>query len=139
MLGKFTKLEFFEIPGLASGPDAVGWILHSDYLGAIPDRHGINGLRLRVGNIQIGGHRLLDSAFPEIRFNCWTVGECHVINPKLVPNARRDDLEQNNHYTNLLGHVIPHAKEIAKACRDSSAERAKQRRLEWEAKDNGAN
>lgn len=124
--GIFTKLEFFEIPGLASGLDAVGWILHGEYLGAIPDRHGVKGLRLRVGNIQIGNERLLDMAFPEPRFNSWTVGECHVMSPMLVPNARRDDFEQNNHYANLFGHLLPKAKEIAKACRVSSAARARQ-------------
>lgn len=125
--GKFTKLDFFEIPGLSSGTDAIGWLLHGDYLGAIPDRHGIKGLRLRAGNIQIGDPRLLDPAFPEGRFNSWTVGECHVISPKLVPNARRDDFEQGGHYSNLLAHIVPKAKQIAKACRDSSTERTRQR------------
>ena len=124
---KFTKVDFFEIPAIASGTDAVGWVLHGDYLGAIPERHGIKGLRLRAGNIQIGDSRLLDTAFPETRFNAWTVGECHVISPKLVPNARRDDFEQNNHYGNLLTHLAPKAKEIAKACRNSSAERTRLR------------
>ena len=125
--GTFSRLEFFEVQGVSSGTDAVGWILHSDYLGAIPDQHGIKGLRLRSGNIQIGDSRLVDGVFPEARFNAWTVGECHILSPKLVPNARRDDFEQNNHYANLLTHVIPKGKEIAKACRDSSAERTRQR------------
>jgi molecular chaperone HtpG len=125
--GKFKKIDFFEIQGLASDTAAVGWILHGDYLGAIPDRHGIKGLRLRTGNIQIGDCRLLDTAFPEARFNSWTVGECHALSPKLVPNGRRDDFEQNNHYGNLLNHLTPKAKEIAKACRDSSTERTRQR------------
>jgi molecular chaperone HtpG len=125
--GRFTQLDFFDVQGISSGTDAIGWVLHSDYLGAIPDRHGIKGLRLRSGNIQIGDCRLLDSAFPEARFNAWTVGECHVLSPKLVPNARRDDFEQNNHYANLLTHLAPKGKEIAKACRDSSAERTRLR------------
>jgi len=138
--GKFTKVDIFEIQGLASGADAVGWILHGDYLGAIPDRHGIKGLRLRTGNIQIGDSRLLDTAFPETRFNSWTVGECHALSPKLVPNARRDDFEQNSHYGNLLNHLTPKAKEIAKACRDSSAERTRQRVQAASARDiNGHN
>ncbi len=132
--GTFAKLDFFEIPGVSSGTNAVGWILHSDYLGAIPDRHGIKGLRLRSGNIQIGDPRLLDTAFPEARFNAWTVGECHILSSKLVPNARRDDFEQNNHYANLLTHIAPKGKEIAKACRDSSAERTRQRQQAAAAK-----
>lgn len=127
VFGRFKGVAFFEVEGLSSGVDAVGWILHGDYLGAIPDRHGINGLRLRAGNIQIGDHRLLDPAFPEVRFNSWTVGECHVLSPKLVPNARRDNFEQNNHFSNLLTHLAPRTKEIAKACRESSAERTKLR------------
>jgi hypothetical protein len=126
--GKFTKLDFFEIPGLSTGTDAVGWLLHGDYLGAIPDCHAMKGLRLRAGNIQIGDPRLLDPAFPEVRFNSWTVGECHVISPRLVPNARRDNFEQGSHYSNLLAHIVPKAKQIAKACRDSSAERTRQRK-----------
>ena len=125
--GKFTGLDFFKVPGLSTDIDALGWILQSDYLGAIPDRHGIEGLRLRVGNIQIGDSRLLDSRFPEPRFNAWTVGECHVVSQKITPNARRYDFEDTPHYSNLLGHLIPKAKEIAKACRECSLQRAKER------------
>src|SRR5206468_3093268 len=85
---KFHDVEYFQVEGISGGIDAVGWILHSDYLGAIPEQHGIEGLRLRVGNMQIGDSRILDSVFPESRFNAWAVGECHVLSPKLVPNAR---------------------------------------------------
>jgi len=122
-----SDIEFIIVPGVTSGTDAVGWILHSEYFGAIPDRIGIKGLRLRAGNIQIGDSRLLDPVFQETRFNSWCVGECHIVSQKLVPNARRDDLEQNNHYSNLITHLTPHAKRIAKLCRDRSAERARLR------------
>lgn len=36
-------------------------------------------------------------------------------------------LEQNNHYANLINHLTPHAKKIAKLCRERSAERARLR------------
>lgn len=127
--GRFLQLEYFEVPGLSSASDAVGWILHSDYLGAIPDRHGIGGLRVRCGNIQIGSARLLDPVFVEPRFNAWAVGECHILSTKLIPNARRDDFEVNSHYSNLLNHITPTAKNIAKSCRDCSAARARERLL----------
>ena len=133
---KFERVEFYTVEGVSTGTDAVGWILHGDYSGAIPDRHGIKGLRLRIGNIQVGDPRILDNAFPESRFNSWAVGECHVINPKVIPNARRDDFEQNNHYSNLVGHLVPKAKAISKACRDMSSERAR-KRTEALAKANG--
>ena len=125
---RFSDIDFVFIPGISSGHDAVGWILHSEYLGAIPERIGIKGLRLRAGNIQIGDSRLLDAVFQEARFNSWCVGECHIVSQKLVPNARRDDLEQNNHYANLITHLTPHAKKIAKLCRERSAERARLRK-----------
>jgi hypothetical protein len=124
----FTKLDPFEIKGLSGETDAVAWLLHGEYLGAIPERYGIEGLRLRSGNVQIGGSRLADTLFPESRFNAWTIGECHVLSKKLIPNGRRDDFEQNAHYANLCTHLTPHAKRIAKLCRDQSADRAKKRR-----------
>src|SRR5205823_14709167 len=68
---KFTGLEFVEIPALNGEQDAVGWILHHNYYGALPDRLGIKGLRLRLGNIQIGDYKIFESIFPEPRFNCW--------------------------------------------------------------------
>jgi hypothetical protein len=124
---RFTELETFQIPAVSDGIDAIGWILHSEYFGAIPDRVGIKGLRLRAGNIQVGDSRLFDSVFAEPRFNSWAVGECHVLSPRLVPNGRRDDLEQNTHYANLVNNLLPKAKTIAKACRENSAKRARQK------------
>jgi molecular chaperone HtpG len=124
----FKDIDFIIVPGLTSGQDAVGWILHSEYFGAIPERIGIKGLRLRAGNIQIGDSRLLDSVFQETRFNSWCVGEFHIVSQKLIPNARRDDLEQNNHYSNLQNYLRPSAKKITKLCRDRSAERARSRK-----------
>lgn len=120
----FTKLELFHIPGLSTDLDAIGWLLHSPYLGAIPDKAGFKGLRLRAGNIQIGDADLLNKLFQEVRFNSWCVGECHVLNPKLIPNGRRDDFEHNNHYANLINQLQVKAKGIAQLCRQSSAKRS---------------
>jgi molecular chaperone HtpG len=127
--GRFSKPEFFTIPANSAEVEAVGWILPSDYLGAIPERYGMHGFRLRVGNIQVGDARILDALFPQPRFNAWAVAECHVISPKIVPNARRDDFEHNNSYATLRNHLTPIAKAVLKACRQRSAERAKTRKL----------
>jgi len=124
---KFADLEFFEVPALNGGHDAVGWILHHNYYGALPDKLGIKGLRLRLGNVQIGSDGILESTFPEPRFNAWAVGEIHILSPRLLPNGRRDDLEQSVHQQNLLNHIIPYAKRIAKLCRAKSRERHIQR------------
>lgn len=128
VLNSETKLDTFLIPGVHEGTDAIGWVLHHDYLGALRDHLGIKGLRIRVGNIQIGDANTLQGVFPEPRFNSWAIGEIHVLNQRLIPNGRRDDFEQNTHYANLLTHISPTAKAIAKACRTRSAGRAQGRK-----------
>ena len=125
---RFTEVEFHEIPAISEGIDAIGWILHHSYRGALPDTLRVKGLRLRVGNMQLGDNTILQALFPEPRFNGWSVGEFHVIpSRRLIPNGRRDDFEQNNHYLNLQKHITIIARSLAKTCRSVSAERNKQR------------
>jgi hypothetical protein len=119
-----ASLQTLELPGVETGIDAVGWIMHHDYYGALPTHLGTKGLRVRVGDIQIGDENTLNMIFPEPRFNAWTIGEVHIIKSRLVPNGRRDDFEQNNHYSNFLNQLSPIGKAVAKRCRDSSAQRA---------------
>jgi molecular chaperone HtpG len=122
---RFSDFESFEIAGLNGEVDAVGWLLHHSCYGALPNSLMIKGLRLRLGNIQIGADNIFEALFPEPRFNSWSVGEIHVVSRHIVPNGRRDDLEQNVHQQNLLNHVTQYAKRIAKRCRAKSAERHK--------------
>lgn len=107
---------------------AVGWFMHHGYKGHIGIKAQIGGLRLRAGNIQVGTTDLLDEIFPEVRFNGWCVGEIHVVDPRILPNARRDNFEQNVHYLNLVGELLPHGRNLAKHCRTASVERQKLRR-----------
>lgn len=116
-------LELLEYEGRDGDLAAVGWMVHHSYLGALPDKAGVKGIRLRAGNVQVGGHDLLEDVFPEPRFNAWAIGEIHVIDPRLVPNARRDHFEQNVHFADLTAHVQPLARGIAKKCRAASVER----------------
>jgi Histidine kinase-, DNA gyrase B-, and HSP90-like ATPase len=121
--GTFEDIEVFTIPDVDGEPAAVGWILHHEYDGAIPVGTGFKGLRLRVGNVQIGGNALLEELFTESRFNSWSIGEVHILDRRVVPNARRDDFEQNAHYSNLLNQLAPIARAISKRCRTSSKQR----------------
>ncbi|HZO03646.1 MAG TPA: hypothetical protein VFB93_20840, partial [Burkholderiales bacterium] len=68
---RFSGISFFEVPGIEDGIDAVGWILDHSYLGAIPKRSHVAGLRARVGNLQVGGQEIFESLFPQPRFNSW--------------------------------------------------------------------
>jgi hypothetical protein len=120
---KYLDLELHEVPGMDGGIAAVIWVLHHGYSGAIPTKALVKGLRMRSGNMQIGGQALLEDLFPEPRFNAWSVGEVHVVDKRVVPNGRRDNFEQNVHLDNLLNHLVPIARDISRRCRQSSIAR----------------
>jgi hypothetical protein len=121
--GTFQDIEEFTIPDVDGGLAATGWLLHHEYDGAVPTGIGFKGLRFRIGNVQIGGNALLEEFFTEPRFNSWSIGEVHIFDRRIVPNARRDDFEQNAHYSNLLNQLSPIARAISKRCRTSSKRR----------------
>ena len=130
----FDDMAILEIPSTDEGVAAIAWILHHEYSGAIPTAALVKGLRFRVGNIQVGGHALLEDLFTEPRFNSWTVGEVHVIDSRLVPNGRRDHFEHNGHFYNLLNHLAPTAREISRRCRTNSVRRKSEREFEQHAR-----
>ena len=126
----FDSVNFVEVPSVDENIAAVAWVLHHEYAGALPNSTMLKGLRMRTGNIQVSGRKLLESVFPETRFNSWSVGEVHVIDRRIVPNGRRDQFEQNLHYHNLVNHLAPTARDIARRCRTSSVRRKWERQFE---------
>lgn len=126
----FEDVTFVEVPGQDGGLAAVGWVLHHGYEGALGVGTLVKGLRLRVGNLQVGDHTPLEDIFPEVRFNSWSVGEVHVLDRRIVPNGRRDHFEGNAHFANLLNHLGPCARDIARRCRTNSTRRSKLRQFE---------
>lgn len=126
------EIEFIQVPSVdGSSIDAVGWIAHHSYLGAIPRSAGYGGIRIRAGNIQVGSANLVDSLFPESRFNAWCVAELHVLSARISPNGRRDDFELNAHYQNLRSHTAALALRISKTCRDRSIQRNRVKRAAY--------
>lgn len=119
----FTEPEFTLIEGVNGGIAAAVWLLHHGYHGSIPSADGVAGLRARKGNIQIGDQRIFADIFPEPRFATWTVGEVHVADDRVIPNGRRDDFEQNAHYSHLISHLGSLGDRIARMCRSSSVVR----------------
>lgn len=120
---QFIEFETHEIAGIDGGVAAIAWTLHHGYSGALPSRALVKGIRLRTGNMQVGDSALLEDLFPESRFNSWAVGEVHIIDGKILPNGRRDHFEQSVHLDNLLNHLAPIARDIARRCRQSSIAR----------------
>lgn len=132
---KINELALIELPGMDGGLAAVGWFAHHEYKGAIPAAALVKGVRVRMGNIQIGDHTILEQIFPESRFNSWTVGEVHVFDRRIVPNGRRDEFEANTHYANLINQLSPVGRDVARRCRTSSNVRSKLREFESAQKD----
>ena len=120
---EFTEIEPIRIRADGNDEAAVGWVAHSPYLGAIPKDQRIRGIRARVGNIQIGGEAVFDHLFTEERLNRWCVGELHILDPRIVPNARRDYFQPGPHLRNLENQLQPILRKVAGRCRAASRAR----------------
>jgi len=129
---RLREVAFVEVPSIDGGIAAVGWIAHHDYEGAIHPSTNVRGLRIRAGDVQVGEAGVLAGVFPESRFDAWTVGEIHVLDPRIIPNGRRDDFERNVHLANLKNHLAPLGRDVANRCRTSSRDRKRLRDLELE-------
>lgn len=116
-------IEYLKIVDSDGETCAIGWMADHSYFGSFPKRLGIGGLRLRSGNIQVGDELITTSLFPEARFCGWTIGEVHVISPKILPNGRRDEFEPSNHYAHLQSELTLRAKEVAQRIRERSSQR----------------
>ena len=128
--GEFTDFEIVQIPSIDGySKAAIGWIAHSSYLGAIPKRHRLRGVRVRVGNLQIGNETVFDHLFAEERFNRWCIGELHVLDSRIVPNSKRDYFEPGPHLRNLENHLAPVLRSISTRCRRASTTRNRNRRV----------
>ena len=126
----FSEFQKIEIPSLDNDERAaVGWVVHSSYLGTIPKEVGIRGIRAREGNMQIGGDTVFESLFSEERFNRWCVGEIHILDPRIVPNSRRDYFEPGPHTRNLENCLAAVLHGIAARCRKVSSMRNSGRRI----------
>lgn len=126
-----AEFEAIDIP-LADGKGsaAVGWIAHSSYLGAIPQKTGVRCLRARQGNIQIGSENVFDHLFTETRFNRWCVGEVHILDTGIVPDSRRDYFEPSPRLRHLENHLSALCRNLEKRCRDASKKRNVYRRAQ---------
>lgn len=93
-------LSFFRINDSEQQLMAYGWYANTEFSGTLVDDR-ISGVRVRQGNILIGNQSTLAPYYKERRFNGWAIGEVYVISPNLIPNARRDDFEKNNAFSDF--------------------------------------
>lgn len=123
-------IEFVEIAGDDGELAAFGWICDHAYMGAIPKKLGLGGIRLRAGNIQVGDESLLAPLYPEQRFASWVIGDIHVASKKIIPNGRRDDFEHNVHYTMLQVELGSRASDLTHRIRSRSQQRQRLRNVQ---------
>ena len=120
----FSEFESFSIPCADSEETAaIGWVVHSSYIKAIPKALRIRGLRAREGNMQVGDESTFNHLFAEERFNRWCVGEVNIIDTRIVPDATRSYFEPGPHVRNLENHLSSIAAAISKRCRSASSMR----------------
>lgn len=120
---RIKEIEFFELADVDGEVGAVGWLAHHDYVRSLSANLGMRGLRARVGDLQVGESNLFEESYKETRFNSWTIGEIHMLDRRIVPNARRDNFEANHHYANVLVQIGPVATKISQRCRLASLSR----------------
>lgn len=113
-------VEFLEFLGQDGEVEAFGWVLDHAYLGAVPRRLGLAGVRLRTGNIQVGDERILAHLYAEPRFASWAIGDIHIESKAVLPNARRDEFEASVAYAHLQDELTIFLKRISQTIRDRS-------------------
>lgn len=117
-----TRMVYFDIT-IEDELYALGWYGDCSWQGSLSEKE-IAGIRVRKGNILIGDNKTLNGIFREARFNGWTQGELFITTDKLIPNARRDDFEQNQDYFKLLEALKEGiGLEITRAIREASVSR----------------
>lgn len=65
----------------------------------------------------------------------WAVSEIHIIDPRNVPNGRRDNFLDHVQYTKVIKHLGPLNREIARICRTSLIRQRWLREFELEEAD----
>lgn len=119
MVDEITSMTYFDVT-IADELYALGWYGNCGWYGFLSERE-LTGFRVRKGNILIGDSNTMNGIFKEARFNGWTQGEIFIVTDKLIPNARRDDFEQNDAYYQLMEALSSGvAIDIAKVIREAS-------------------
>lgn len=126
-------IDFLTLTDSDDSPIAYAWVAKTDLKGLLDPESGVAGVRLRAGNIGIGDGRALVECFPKSdeRFVPYIIGEVHVTDPKLIPNARRDGFEHGHTRDELVDAcarqiAVPYRKRIREASANRSVQRGVQ-------------
>ena len=100
-----------------------GWLGISHFYGSVQDDF-MRGIRIRKGNILIGDENTFGQFFrsEQNRANGVFIGEIHIFDADVIPNARRDDFEKNQAYAELSRPLSVFADEINRKYRRSMSQ-----------------
>lgn len=115
-------ISIHEIKNSDNGNMALVWVAKTNNFGTILDRQ-VKGLRIRKGNILVGDNQTANIIFKDARFNGWVIGEVFAFDPKLLPNARRDNFEKNPAYFMLIEQLTTIAINLTREIRTASLSR----------------
>ena len=119
---EISSMKYFDVT-IDGELYALGWYGNCGWFGFLSEKE-ISGFRVRKGNILIGDNHTMNAIFKESRFNGWTQGEIFIVTDKLIPNARRDDFEQNDAYYKFMEALSNSVGlEIARTIREVSSTR----------------
>jgi hypothetical protein len=116
-------IEYIQFKGADLEVIALGWYARTNFLATLPSALNIKCIRVRQGNIEVGGEHFLEDKFSETRFSGWQIGEIHIVNGSLKPNARRDGFEHTPHYEKFLEQSHLLGRHLSTLCRKSSNNR----------------
>ncbi|MBT0664498.1 ATP-binding protein [Geobacter pelophilus] len=123
-------IEYFQFKGTEGQTIALGWYARTQFLATLPNTLNVKGIRIRQGNIEVGGEHCLDDKFSEPRFSGWQFGEIHVVDNSLKPNARRDGFEHTPNFERFLEQAHALGRHLSSACRKSSNVRIASARIQ---------
>lgn len=105
------------------------WYARTSFYGTLQDE-AIKGIRVRKGNILIGDKTTLNHIFKDERFNGWLFGELHILSDRLIPNARRDEMEKNAAYSAMIAELHTWADGISTEIRKISNQRSSDKKAQ---------
>ena len=99
-----------------------GWLGEHDREGALADVP-YAGLRIRMHNIAVGDHTIMERLFTTASLARWCFGEIHITDLSLIPNSQRDEFEDSPEWEDLRRRLGEEARALEQAIRKESDHR----------------
>lgn len=106
----------------------IAWLCKAHDLSGSINSEDVRGIRLRANNIQVGDERTFTRIFERVgkshtRFNSWFSGEVHILDPRIIPNSRRDFFEDNQIWREAERGLVTWAETLVKRAYQNSSNR----------------